>query len=373
MWPLIQIALGAILYHETALTRRTNMKSLYPSNSHICPLTKFLNAAVLGATLFALTAPAAYGSSLTPITFNLPSGDQLYSVAFDASGNLWATGNLNGQNAVVKINTSNGAITNTYTTSGFSTTNLGFSQTVIDASGNLYQGCAYGCGKLWEFNTITDAFTSYSSIGGSSLYAGGISIDSSGNFLLANGGDILNFSSPSGTPTVYGFSNDAATLNSGGNLLTDAVVSGSSLIYSIETYGGGNELGILNPNSPGNNIEYSPLRSITGGGTLSNADSTLATDSVGNVYTIDPGNPFSTLYELNIVSDTWTAVGTLPRSNFAPSFQFDHAGNLWSVGAGTLEEFTTGAPEPSTWLLLATGLGIAALWQKHSRTFPKSC
>jgi len=282
-------------------------------------------------------------------------------VAFDASGNLWGTLNPNpGSHAdeVVEINPSNGAIANSYTTSGFNNLNRG--QTVIDASGNLYAACGYGCNKVWEFNTNTDAFTPYNSIGGQTVYSNDISTGGNGTLWSSTYFDILNFSSPSGTSTVYGLSLDAATLNSGNNNIGGVAVAGSDLVYTIETYGGGSELGLLNINSPGTNIEYDPLMSITGGGTLSDP-AYLATDSAGNVYTIGYGNPVSSLYELNATSDTWTAVAALQSSANLP-FAFDSTGNLWQVGPGsTLEEYDLAAPEPSTWLLLAGGLGIAAL------------
>ena len=318
---------------------------------------------VLAATLFAFGAATAHAGALTPITFNLPGGDQLYSVAFDASGNIWAALN---RNSIAEINPSNGAITNTYTTSGL--TGLSYGNTAIDSSGNLYAAVGYSGAKLWDFNTTTHTFTSYSTIGGQTVYDNSVNVDSSGNIWTATYNGFLSFSSPSGTPTVYGLSEDAATLNGGGNDSQAGVVTGSSLVYSIETYGGGYELGILNINSPGSNIEYDPLMSITGGGTLSNAVGNPVEDSEGNVYTIDAGNPVSTLYELNTTSDTWTAIDTLPRENSPLAYAFDSSGNLWQVGqaGNTLLEYDLGAPEPSTWMLLAAGLGFIALGSRRT-------
>jgi len=257
-----------------------------------------------------------------------------------------------------------------FTDSAIST---GYQNIAVDSSGNVWVG-GNNSSNLYELNPGAGIFSAYSSIGGQGLnHPTSVSIDGSGDFWLANAYDsqILDFSSPSGLLNTYGY---AGYLNPIGANMFDAVEDGNYVLYSVETYGGGFELGIQNKNAPGNNLSYTPIESITGGGTLDNLTAFVETDSQGNAYTMDGKK----LYEFDTTSLTWTLVDTLsspnPNLSLTP-FSFDSQGNIWSSTYNTgndnnneLLEYNAGAPEPSTLASMAAALAaLAVLGRRAAR------
>ena len=195
----------------------------------------------------------------------------------------------------------------------------------------------------------------------------GLAFDKNGNLFVASDCDLSIWEfPPSGTGTTFATGFDSPyradvvpiglAFDSNGNLFATSQLTGSSIIE-------------FNTNGAGRAISYS--------GPALNEASGLAFDKSGNLYVANTGNNTIEEFNTNMVGTVFASTGL----DHPVGLAFDSVGNLYAANQGnnTIEEFDTNGvgtvfassgldepsflafqpvPEPSTWGLVAIGVGV---------------
>ncbi len=298
----------------------------------------------------------------------LATGANPFSIAFDASGNLYSA---NSNNTISKI-TSGGIVTNTWATLAASS-NPQFM--VFDPTGNLYVSC-WGTSTVSKINsggTVTDVWSL-----GTSVWPAGIVLDDLGNIFTANfNNNTISKITSNGTVTqsyvslASGSAPFFLAKDAAGNLYVTNMGNGKvSKISSPNIYitSSGQKLSIENVNSiisPEGGTNFGTGRDASGklynttgltttSGTIGLTTAVLGgvisatnaiTSSIGVVYSTDVNfsTYSSTTIQSNVVAGTYSSsiTGLVSSTTYyAKSFIINKAGTSY----GNVVNFTTISP-----------------------------
>ena len=263
----------------------------------------------------------------------LSSGTTPYSIAIDASGNVY-TANF-GNNTVSKI-TSTGTLTQTWATLASGTNPDAIA---IDASGNVYTANAGNntVSKITSGGSVTQVWATLAS----GADPTGIAIDASGNVFTSNNGNntVSKITSSGSITQAY------ATLISGSNPRSLAIDASSGNLYVA-------------------NFQNQTISKITSGGSLTTTWATLAInayprgiaiDVSGNVYTANlNNNTVSKITSGGSVTQGWA---TLASGANPWGIAIDGSGNTYTTNSGnnTVSKITAGGTVTQAWATLASG------------------
>ena len=239
----------------------------------------------------------------------------------------------------------------------------------LDSSGSLYVADAGRNGPILKFNTTSGISTAFDNAGQYSPSF--LAFDSAGNLYAANGGAIYKYN-PSGTlnKILYtpGVNNPLGlAFDSAGNLYVANGHYGNNSIYKFNSSGVGtvfasglSDPGALVLDSAGN--LYVGNYDFNGNGTIEKFSSSgtdlgaFASGSfgIGGLAFDSAGNLYATAYDAN---------GVVGSSGSILEFDPSGAETVFASGLSDAVGLAIQAtPEPSTWVLLASGL-MVAFWR----------